>query len=296
MQRWIKPIWIFIIISLWIVNLVMYTVASEYIFFNQALLGSAIGLTLLFLFINRKSMISFFKKPYNKHFSTNLITIFLVTMIIILINHLSLELRYRKDFTKDQLHTLSQQSRHLVAQLKSTMKMDLFAKRTDWDRFYALLRQYESESKLVQVNLVDIETNPTLISEKGIKENGTLVINYDGREIAGVIKNELDITNMILKSQRKDRLKVYYTTGHKELDRNIDGSDGAKFLYDKIFQSNYILKPIDLFATGEVPLEADLLMILAPKSGFLTKEIKVLESFLERGGGNCLLLITTALF
>jgi hypothetical protein len=77
MKKWIRPIWIFIILSLWIINVVMYTVASEYILFNKALLGSAIGLTLLFLMVNKKRIQAFFSKPYQRNFTTNSITIFI---------------------------------------------------------------------------------------------------------------------------------------------------------------------------------------------------------------------------
>jgi len=295
MNKLIKPIWIFILISLWIINLVMFTVAPEYVIFNQAVLGSAIGLSLLFLVIYRKVIIQGLKKPYQRHVMTNSITIILVTLIIILINHLSLEVRMAKDFTKDKLHTLSQQSQHLINNLKAPLKLELFAKRSDWDRYYSLLRQYESESKKITVKLHDIETSPTLVQQKGIKENGTLLLSFMGRELIAPIKNELDITNLILKAQKEKRLKIYYTIGHKEIDRNVSGNLGAKYFYDKVFQSNYILKPIDLLKQSSIPMEADLLMILAPRTGFLEKEINSLKQYLERGG-NVLALLPPMFF
>ena len=284
MNKHIRSIWIFIILSLWVVNLVMFTIAPEYLIFNQALLGSAIGLTGLFTFIYREKIKSFYIKPYNKSLLSNMVTISLVAIIVLLLNHLSLKLRLKKDFTKDGLHTLSQQSKVLLKSLNAPLKLNLVAKRSDWKKYTDLLAQYEVESKYFQLNMIDIETNPTLIEQKQIRENGTAFIEYLGREITGVVKNELDVTNLILDAQKKDRIKIYYTTGHKELSRFENNDSSAKFFYDVISKSNYVLEPIDLMQVGEIPTEADLLIVLAPKSGFLPREIESLKKFKKRGG------------
>lgn len=284
MKTYIRTIWAFILISLWIINVVMYTVAPEYLLFNQALLGSAIGLTLLFGVIYRVQLKQFFTKPYNRNFMGGIFSMILVGIIMILLNHLSLKLRLKKDFTKDGLHTLSQQSRVLLKSLNAPLKFNLFAKRSDWKKYSDLLAQYEVESKYFQLNMIDIETNPTLIEQKQIRENGTALIEYLGREITAVIRNELDVTNLILDAQKKDRLKIYYTTGHKELSPYEDKSGSAQYFYNIIQKSNYILKPIDLLKAAEIPAEADLLIVIAPKSGFLPKEIESLENYKKRGG------------
>jgi hypothetical protein len=51
--------------------------------------------------------------------------------------------------------------------------------------------------------MLDIETNPSLVAQKGIKENGTLILDYKGREIISKVNNELDITNMIFKVSKR---------------------------------------------------------------------------------------------
>lgn len=283
-NKWVRPIWIFILISLWVINLVMYTVAPEYALFNKAILGSAIGLTLLFIFVYKKAILEVIKKPYNRSFFQASLTTFLVLIILVLLNQVSMKLRLGKDFTKDGLHTLSQQSKILLKNLEAPIKVQLFAKREDWIKYMELLGQYEMESSNFQLDMMDIETNPTLVAQKDIKENGTAIVTYLGREISGVIRNELDVTNLILDAQRKDRLKIYYTTGHKELDAFSKESEGAKYFYDQLSKSNYELMPIDLLKVAEIPTEADLLIVLAPKSGFLEKELSSLESYQKRGG------------
>ena len=103
------------------------------------------------------------------------------------------------------------------------------------------------------------------------------------------------MTNLILDAQKKDRIKIYYTTGHKELSRFEENQNSAKFFYDVIAKSNYILSPIDLMKSAEVPTEADLLILLAPKSGFLPQEIESLKKFKQRGG-NFLIFLSPLFF
>jgi hypothetical protein len=71
---------------------------------------------------------------------------------------------------------------------------------------------------------------------------------------------------------------------------------GLSTFMKRFFQSNYILKPIDLFAVGEVPMEADLLMILAPKTGFLRKRSDGFRVLYKERGGNLLLLLPPLFF
>lgn len=284
MNKWVRPIWIFILLSLWIINLVMYTVAPEYIIFNKALLGSAIGLTLLFIVIYRQNIKALIAKPYNRSFFAASITSLLVLIIVLLLNHVSMKLRIGKDFTKDGLHTLSQQSKLLLKNLEAPLKVQVFAKRTEWKKYMDLLHQYEMQSKYFQVEMIDIETNPTLVEQKAIKASGSVVITYLGRELSGLVRNELDMTNLVLDAQRKDRLKVYYTTGHKELSAFETGSDSAKYFYDQVAKSNYEVMPIDLLQVAEIPAVVDLLIIIAPKSGFLEREILALDKYRKRGG------------
>lgn len=280
----LKFIWGFIFISLWIINIVMYVVAPEYLVFNRSILGLAIGSTLLVLFIYRKRILAFFSKPRQKKMIPQLIAVFLVFCILAMLNNLSLKFNQKYDFTKDKLHSLSDQSLNVLKNIDSPLSMQIVASRGEWDRYMSILKQYDYSSNFISVSAIDIESNPGFVKSKNITDSGTLILKYKDQEIISKVETELDITNLIFKALKSRQINIYYTVGHGELDRNSDKNDGVLFLFNEMKNANYALHPIDLLKIDKIPMNADILLILAPKSGFLDMEVNKIQEYLKKGG------------
>jgi ABC-type uncharacterized transport system involved in gliding motility auxiliary subunit len=193
------------------------------------------------------------------------------------------------DLTTKGYHSLSDQTKKILVSLNSPLKMTLFAKRGDWDYYLSNIEKYDFASKNITLQAIDIDSDISKVRFHNITENGTLLLEYKGRKVTFKIKSELNITNNILKVLRDKAVKVYFSTGHGELDFQSKKKLGADILGKAISSSNYKLIPLDLLREN-IPKDIDALLIAAPRYGFLDSEVDKLESFLNRGGNLVILL------
>lgn len=283
-------IWIFITVSLWVISLVMFTVAGEMIAFNSTIVSIAAVLTIAFGVIKRKELAEFIKRPYVFKVVSSSIRIFLVLCILAIVNYLAVKTSKSFDLTASKLHTLSEQSKDIAKQIKGDTLITLFAKRADWEKYLSLLRQYKNENAKISIKAVDVETNPALARLNNIEENGTLLIENGAKKVKGSAATELEITNLLIKTLREKQLNVYYTVGHGELDRHSDDNSGGSFLFSKLNNGSYNLKPLDTLKVNSIPKDADVVLVLGPKKSFMDLEAKILKKYL-RSGGNMFIIL-----
>ena len=283
-------IWGFIAFSLWIVALVMYTVAGEFAVFNLGVLLSAIILSGVLAFFKRKELLTLVRRPYWRKASISAFRVFLVLCILAMLNTLAVKTSKSFDFTSSKLHSLSEQSKMIAKQIKEETKITLFAKRELWDRYLALLRQYANENKNIHITAVDVEENPSLTKLNNVEEDGSIVVESAGRKLKGVARSELQVTNLLIKSMRERKLVVYYTSGHGELDRRSEEAEGGSFLFGVMNDGGYELRQLDTLQLKSVPSDADAVLVLGPKHGFLDFETQLLKDYLQKGGNVFILL------
>lgn len=290
MKSAIVSIWYFVTVSLWIVSLVMFTVAREFVVVNQAIFAAALVLTFALIFYKRKQAASLVKNPYFSKAVSSGIRVFLILCVFGMVNYLAVKTSRSVDLTSSKLHTLSEQSKTVAKSVNEDLTITLFAKRADWERFLPLLRQYENESNNISIKAVDVDENPSLVKLNDVKENGAVIFETQGRKIKGKASSELELTNLLLKSMRAKKPVVYYTVGHGELDRSDEEDGGASFLFGVIDNGSYDLRPLDTLKSGGVPADADAVMVLGPSQGLMKSETKILSSYLGRGGNVFILL------
>lgn len=290
-NKFMQTIWWAIWFGLSLTTVVMLIVAPEFNRFILGLFATSLTIFLSLLYINRSQVISFVKTKYFKNLSSNLTTIFLMFCIFGMVNYIVFKNNTYFDLTQQKVHTLSNQSKSILKDLKTPLKFTLYARRPNWERYLTLLNLYKFESEQVSVDVIDVDTNPSLVQLNNIKDEGTAVIEYQGKKVLVKASSELGITNMIIKIMRSNNIIIYYTTGHGEIDRRLQDQNGASYLFQKIVNTNYVLRPLDLLKIDRVPMDANLLMVLGPRNGFLDLEISVLNSYLGRGGN---LLVTLA--
>ncbi|MBC76542.1 MAG: hypothetical protein CME64_11065 [Halobacteriovoraceae bacterium] len=283
-------IWLFIVISLWMVNLVMFTVAGEYALFNQALLGTTIGLTLLMLLVFRKGVYRFFNQRKTRMAAVTGIRVFLVLCILAMLNYIGVKTSHQFDLTSSKIHSLSDQSKQVASDLDEDSELVLFAKREEWERYLPLLRQYSNENPKLSVRAVDIETNPSLVKINNIEKSGTVVLKKGNKNFKAVADSELSVTNLLIKALKAKSLNIYYTMGHGELDPTSDKPAGASYLFKVLNNGSYNLKELDTLKVESIPSDADAVISIGPTKGFMNVEVEILEDYLDKGGNMFLLL------
>lgn len=287
----IQSIWWAIWFGLLLTSIVVYIVAPEY---GEFILGVFVASKIIFLtllYINRNPIIAFLKTTLFKNLVSNSITIFLVMAILGMVNYLGVKNNIQFDLTKQKVHTLSEQSKTILGGLEAELKITLFARRINWDRFLNLINLYKFHNEKVKVEVIDIDTNPSMVQLNGVKEDGTVILTYKGNKTSTVAKDELTVTNSMIKLLRTNKIVVYYTVGHNEIDRALKDQNGGSYLFNKMIGANYIVKPLDLLKVADIPGDANLVLLLGPQQGFLDLEIEKLERYMSKGGN---LLVTLA--
>ena len=103
---------------------------------------------------------------------------------------------------------------------------------------------------------------------------------------------EQEITAAILDVSSPDRKKIYFLTGHGELNPLDTGpAFGLSEVRDQLRLKNFDVDTLDLVAARKIPLDANLLVITAPKSRFGAKEQEQLREYLGSGAGRLLLFL-----
>ncbi len=277
-------IWAFITVSLWAIALVMFTVAGEFIAINYGVLAAAILLSSTLLFLKRKRLKKFFKRPGTKKGAFALIQTLLILAILAMINYIAVKGSKTYDLTASKIHSLSQQSKEVAESVEENLKITLFSKRSDWERRLVLLRQYQNLNKKISIKAIDVEEEPALAKANGITKDGEIIIEKGKKEFRGSATSELEVTNLLLKTLRDREIVLYRTVGHGELAPENEETGGGSFLYGQLRGAGYEIKALDTLKTKSVPKDADAILVLGASQGFLKEEVKLLSDYSSKGG------------
>ncbi|MDR1497791.1 MAG: GldG family protein [Puniceicoccales bacterium] len=84
---------------------------------------------------------------------------------------------------------------------------------------------------------------------------------------------------------------LYYTTGHGEMSFSNTAGRGLSSLAAKLRAHNIRLEPLSLTKLGEIPLDADLLLIVSPLASFHAAETEKLRRYMRDRNGRLIAFI-----
>ena len=145
-------------------------------------------------------------------------SILVVLGILIAINYLSTRHNKRWDLTAAHQFSLSDQTKKVLADLKEPVKISVFARSDEFQRFRDRLDEYTYQSKQLSVEYIDPEKRPGLAQQLGVTALGTIVLEYKGRNEKVNSEAEQELTNGLIKVIQGRQPKVYFTQGHGEKD------------------------------------------------------------------------------
>ncbi len=199
------------------------------------------------------------------------------------------------DLTQGQRNTLSQASIDVLKQLNGPVKVTAYATAQDAEgdarkTVQTFLASYLRAKKDLDLTFIDPREQPQLTQAAGIRANGELVVEHNGRSEHLTNLTEQDLTNLLLRLARSAEREVAYLDGHGE--RKLDGRanhDLGEF-GGQLRVKGFKTAPLNLAVAPEVPDNVAVLIIAGPRVDLLPGEVVKIKRWIEKGG-NLLWLI-----
>jgi len=246
---------------------------------------SGLVCTLLYILSQWREIGESFSGRQARYGSLAAASVLVVLGILIAINYLSTKYNKRWDLTAARQFSLSEQSKKVLQDLKQPVKVRVFTKTDDFQRFRDRLAEYEYQSKQLTTEFIDLDKRPAMAEQAGITTPGTVVFEYAGRTEKATSDGEQELTNALIKVIQGRTPKVYFTQGHGEKDTtSADRAAGYNGIGGALTSDNFVVEKLALAQLTEVPADADVVVIAGPRTDFFAPEIDVLKAYLAKGG------------
>jgi ABC-type uncharacterized transport system involved in gliding motility auxiliary subunit len=249
----------------------------------QPVMITGLVCVLLYILSQWRDIVRDFSGRQARYGSLAIGSILVVLGILVAINYLGQRHNKRWDFTASGQWTLSDQTKKVLQGLTKPIRMTVFARTEDFDRFRNRVEEYQYLTKQLQVEYIDPEKRPSAAERLKESALGTIVLEYEGRVQRVTSDTEQDLTNGLIKVLASTQPKIYFVTGHGEHD--INGSDGAGYagISEELKGDNFVTEGFTLLQQ-DIPADASVVVVAGPKSDFLEPEIAKLKAFLAKGG------------
>ena len=256
---------------------------------------AGIGLLVVALVVNlehlRERVRSSEGRRIGKYGSSAVAQTAILLVIVGLLGFLANRYFWRFDVSESGVHSLSPQTLELLEDLDREVRATSFHRGDARIAVRDLLDRYAYASDRFVVAYHDPNARPDLVEKFELSQTGLsrgqLVLEI-GEEVVKVDEvTEQRVTNAILRLVRAEDKKVYFVVGHNE--RAIEGQGaeepiGYKQAAEALGNENYEVAALLLAAAGEIPDDADVVIIAGPTQKFQPLEQRALERYLEGGG------------
>jgi len=263
-----------------------------------SLLHGTVGIVLLGIaaLINldglRERMTSGEARRASKYGSSSLISALLVLVILGMGAFLTNRYPKRFDWSEQGVHSLSDQTVKVLSALDQDLEVLALFRRMDWEPVRGQLDRYAYASERFKIiEIADPNEKPDLLERYGITPEqlgpGIVHLRYGEESVNIERPTEETLTNAIVKLTRRGDKVVYFLEGHGE--NPIDGAAGAaeegyQQAAEALRNENYKIEKLLLAAKGDVPEDADVVVIAGAARLMLEEERDALDRYLRRGG------------
>jgi ABC-type uncharacterized transport system involved in gliding motility auxiliary subunit len=191
------------------------------------------------------------------------------------------------DVTRDQLNTLSEQSLKIIertVERETPVEIQAFisgdAVKT---KLSDLLGAYEIANLKANISYIDPQTDPQAAIANKVAGN-VAIFKFGDREHRITAFTEEKITNALVNVLKEKTKKVYFTVGHGEGALDNREETGFAIVDTELKNNKYEVAPLSIIEAGEVPQDADMLVIAGPLYDFKSDEIRLVDNYLKQGG------------
>jgi ABC-type uncharacterized transport system involved in gliding motility auxiliary subunit len=212
--------------------------------------------------------------------------------LLVMLAFLSTRYHHRWDWTEAKSHSLTDQTVKVLGGLEEPVRVTALYAQIAATEVKDLLERYEvAAPEQFEVEYVDPQAQPGRLAELGIEgerlQGGLLHVALGPNSVDVEEPSEVALTQAIVKLTRQEVKKVYFLDGHNE--RVVEGEkaaegDGMAQAAEALRNENYTVETLLLAAKGDVPGDADVVIVAGPTRPLHESEHGALERYLARGG------------
>jgi ABC-type uncharacterized transport system involved in gliding motility auxiliary subunit len=208
----------------------------------------------------------------------------LVIAIVVVLNFLAARYPKKLDLTRNQVHTLSDQTKKTIQGLSKELTLTLYSDFGGKERYKPILENYKDLNPKVKLEWVDPNKEPARVRAAGIRKANTLQLNYDGKLATIEDVTEEKLTNQVIKLTKNGKTLVCTLQGHGERSLSDTAADGMSAFKMGLDAQSYDWKDINLTQSPSVPADCTVVLSVSPLKAFFKEELKTLDSYLTQGG------------
>ena len=272
-------------------------VDSSFTLWQKLLLGVTVALGVFWGVVHHRTITGAASARGVRIGANSVIFVFFVLGIIVLINIFATRHHWRKDITEQQLYSLSEQTRAILADLDQDLDVTAFLSDVDpmtsqpnpnTAQLRDRLREYEKLSPHVSVQTYD----PVLDREEAKEYNisstsGNVVVIEAGEQQEKVYGgSEEQLTSAILALTTGEQTKICFLTGHGEFSIEDTSGTGLAVIKSIFEDQQYQVEELNL-STQEnptVPGDCSALIIPGPTQPIREAEMAAIADYAAQGG------------
>ena len=252
-----------------------------------------------------------FQSNDSKRGSYTLAMTSIVIAIVIIFNmivNLIPENKRQFDISSTNIYEISSKSEKIIKKVDDDVTFYVLAEKDSTDkRIKTFINKYASLSSKLHVKWIDPVLHPSALTKYGTEENNivisckktnrTTTVSFDDILVssdsyystsssASSFDGDGQLTSALNYVTSDKEYKAYYTSGHGE--SSLSSEVTSLLTKSRISTSNLLL-----MTTTSIPDDCDLLIIDGATSDFTKDEVKLLSSYLKKGGKVVTLLAQT---
>jgi len=247
----------------------------------------------------------------------SIVNLILAALILAMINYAAFKHYTHKDFSQSQFYTLSEKTKEVLKKLDSPITVYTFLNEQNAgqaDEIANLLKEYQQAGgKNMTVEKIDPAYDITRAAElqkqlhfdgndhlvifkykdrapRFVKQDDLFEINPMTGQV-GAFKGEQQLTAAIIGLVEGKPSKVYFTEGHGEHSiQDTTSPQGFGLVGQSLKNENVETASLNLAQKGDVPADADAVVIAGPVIAFSAIEAEALDRYLQNNGKLLVLL------